>query len=51
MYKGKRLSTISPEELAALQGEFVGLDKDGDGKISVEELETLLKSLRLKLRK
>ena len=50
MYKGKRLSTISPEELAALQGEFVGLDKDGDGKISVEELETLLKSLRLKLR-
>ena len=49
MYKARRLSTISDEEVKTLQGEFVGLDKDGNGEISIEELETLLRSLRLKL--
>ena len=45
----RRMSTISKSEVMALQGEFIGLDKDGDGEISIEELETLLKSMRIKL--
>ena len=48
--KGRRASTISTEEVAALQQEFIGLDRDGNGEISVEELETLLRSMRVKLR-
>ena len=47
--RGRKLSTISTEEVITLQGEFFGLDKDDDGKISTEELGTLLRSMRGKL--
>ena len=43
-------STISSEDVLALQKEFIGLDRDGNGEISVEELEVLLRSMRIKLR-
>ena len=46
---GRRMSTISTEEVITLQGEFFGLDKDGNGEISTEELGTLLRSMRIKL--
>ena len=48
--RGRRMSTISSEEVMALQGEFAGLDKDGNGEISIQELEALLKSMRIKLK-
>ena len=44
------MSTISSDEVRTLQSEFIGLDKDGNGEVSVEELETLLRSMRIKLR-
>ena len=44
------MSTISMDEVETLQREFIGLDKDGDGEISVKEIETLLRSMRIKLR-
>ena len=43
------MSTISTEEVTELQGEFFGLDKDGNGKISTDELADLLRSMRIKL--
>ena len=48
--KGRRTSTIPKEEIVTLQAEFIGLDKDGNGEISVQELEQLLRSMRIKLR-
>ena len=48
--RARRQSMIPKEELQALQGEFIGLDRDGNGEISVQELETLLRSMRIKLR-
>ena len=47
--KGRRMSTISTEEVLQLQGEFAGLDQDGSGEIEIEELGSLLKSMRIKL--
>ena len=46
---GRRMSTISTEEVLQLQGEFAGLDQDGSGEIEIEELGSLLKSMRIKL--
>jgi calcium-dependent protein kinase len=50
--KGRRASNsnISTADVLALQQEFIGLDRDGNGEISVEELEVLLRSMRIKLR-
>jgi len=45
----RRTSSISDEEMISLQGEFVGLDKNGDKEINTEELRTLLTSMRIKL--
>ena len=36
--------------MAILQKEFVGLDADGNGEITVEELGNLLRSMRIKLK-
>ena len=47
--RGRRMSTISPDEVKQLQGEFVGLDRDGDGEISISELRQLLRQMRIKL--
>ena len=47
--KGRRMSTISTEEVLTLQGEFAGLDQDGNGEISIDELGTMLRSMRIKL--
>ena len=44
------MSTISTDEVRTLQGEFVGLDKVGNGEISIDELENLLRSMRIKLK-
>ena len=46
---GRRMSTISTEEVLTLQGEFAGLDADGNGEISIDELGTMLRSMRIKL--
>ena len=43
------MSTISTDEVMTLHSEFFGLDKDGNGEISIEELGTLLRSMRIKL--
>ena len=40
---------ISPEEAEAITVEFHGLDKDGNGEVSVDELEAVLRSMRIKL--
>ena len=45
----RRISTISTEEVLTLQGEFAGLDQDGNGEISIDELGSMLKSMRIKL--
>ena len=37
-------------ELNIIQKEFAGLDIDGNGDISVKELEDILRSMRLKLK-
>ena len=37
-------------ELEAIQKEFAGLDKDGDGDVTVEELRSILQAMRLKLK-
>lgn len=50
MKNNRRASTIPKEEMITLQEEFIGLDKDGNGEISVQELETLLRTMRIKLR-
>lgn len=49
MKNNRRASTIPKEEMITLQEEFIGLDKDGNGEISVQELETLLRTMRIKL--
>ena len=47
---GRRPSTIPTEKIEELEQEFFGLDKDGNGEISVEEVESLLRTMRVKLR-
>ena len=43
------MSSISAEELNTLAQEFIELDKDGNGEVSVEEMGILLRSMRIKL--
>ena len=43
------MPTVSTEEASNLLDEFIGLDKDGNGEVSVDELEGLLRSMRIKL--
>ena len=45
-----KMSTITAEEFGKLQKEFVGLDADGNGEITVEELGNVLRSMRIKLK-
>ena len=40
---------ISPEDAEVITEEFFGLDKDGNGEVSVDELEAVLRSMRIKL--
>merc|ERR1712226_1063802 len=47
---GRRMSTIPDAELKILQKEFTGLDVDGNGDVTVDELGEILKSMRLKLK-
>ena len=47
--RNRRFSFISDEELILIQGEFFGLDRDGDQEISTDELKSLLISMRIKL--
>ena len=47
---GRRMSVQLEAELNIIQKEFAGLDIDGNGDISVEELEDILRSMRLKLK-
>ena len=44
----RRTSSISNEEMLEIQGEFVGLG-EGGREIHVEELRTLLESMKIKL--
>ena len=44
------MSSLSTEELEKLQNEFIGLDKDGNGEVSIEEMGILLRSMRIKLK-
>ena len=44
-----KMSGISAEDAEAMTAEFFGLDKDGNGEVSVEELEAVLRSMRIKL--
>ena len=46
---GRRLSSVSADELTAIQGEFAGLDKDGDKEVSIKELRDLLNSMKVQL--
>ena len=48
--RGRRASTITPVQMEELKLEFQGIDRDGNGEVSVEELEVLLRSMRVKLR-
>ena len=48
--KGKKIQTIKGDEMEILKNEFMGLDSDGNGEISVDELGQLLKSMRIKLK-
>ena len=47
---GRRMSVQLEAELNIIQKEFAGLDVDGNGDISVKELEDILRSMRLKLK-
>ena len=47
---GRRMSVQLEAELSIIQKEFAGLDVDGNGDISVKELEDILRSMRLKLK-
>ena len=47
---GRRMSLQLEAELNIIQKEFAGLDIDGNGDISVKELEDILRSMRLKLK-
>ena len=44
------MANIPDEQMKALQREFMGIDVDGNGEVSIEELGTLLRSMRVKLR-
>ena len=44
-----KMRGISPEDAEAMTEEFLGLDKDGNGEVSVDELEAVLRSMRIKL--
>jgi calcium-dependent protein kinase len=44
------MSSITEEELHTLQNEFIDLDADGNGVVSIEELRALLMSMRISLR-
>ena len=44
------MASITAEELTTLQTEFMRLDTDGNGVVSIEELRTLLRSMRIKLK-
>ena len=44
-----KMRGISPEEAEAITAEFHGLDRDGNGEVSVDELEAVLRSMRVKL--
>ena len=46
----RKLSTMLDTELEIIQKEFAGLDKDGDGDVTVEELRSILQAMRLKLK-
>ena len=48
--RARRASSITDDEVEQLKNEFMGLDSDGNGEISIQELEHLLKSMRIKLR-
>ena len=48
-YQSIKMRGISPEEAEAITAEFNGLDKDGNGEVSVDELEAVLRSMRIKL--
>ena len=52
--ENKKMSTsgnkISAPEMIRILQEFVGLDADGNGEITVEELGKVLRSMRIKLR-
>ena len=50
MATDRRMSTITDVELKTLQKEFAGLDMDGNGDVTVEELGEILRSMRLKLK-
>ena len=50
MASPRRMSTITDVEMKTLQKEFAGLDTDGNGDITVDELGDILKSMKLKLR-
>ena len=41
---------LTKERIEAMKSEFLQLDLDGDGKISTEELEKILRSMRRKLK-
>ena len=43
------VSGITSEEAVTLTDEFMGLDKDSNGVVSVDELEGVLRSMRIKL--
>ena len=43
-------TAITGEEMKTLQKEFIGLDVDGNGEITVEELGKILRSMRIKLK-
>ena len=44
------MASISEERLKELQKEFLEIDVDGNGEVSIEELGTLLRSMRVKLK-
>ena len=47
---GRKMPVIKEDEMEQLKNEFLGLDADGNGEISTEEVENLLKSMRIKLK-
>ena len=43
-------ATLTKEQNAAMKKEFLQLDADGDGEISTEEIEKVLRAMRIKLK-
>ena len=39
------MANIPDEQMKALKREFMGIDVDGNGEVSIEELGTLLRSM------